>query len=80
MVNNNNDNSTNHVLATVLCQKGICCYKTCQTKMSKLVDTMTTVVSGRPASPPIHTRLSDTKYFDRNHSFFDTFYFLYFQV
>ena len=72
MVNNNNNNSTNHVFSnSFMSDEEFVVTRFVRQNMSKLVRTMTTVVSSCPASPPIHTRLSDTKYFDKNHSFFD---------
>ena len=66
MVNNNTNNSTNCVSGrSFVSDEDFVVTIFGRQNMSKLVHTMTTVVSGRPASPPIHTRLSDTKYFDR---------------
>ena len=71
MVNNNNNNSTNRVSgSSFMSDEEFVVIRLGGQNMSKPVHTMTTVVSGCTASPPIHSRLSGTKYFDRNHSFF----------
>ena len=71
MVNNNNNNSTNRVSgSSFMSDEEFVVIRLGGQNMSKPVHTMTTVVSGCTASPPIHSRLSGTKYFDRNHSCF----------
>ena len=71
MVNiHNNDSSSRVSGSSFLSDEEFVVIRLGRKNMSKPVHTMTTVVSGCTASPPIHSRLSGTKYFDRNHSFF----------
>ena len=71
MVNNNTNNNTNRVSgSSFLSDEEFVVIRLGGQNISKPVHTMTKVVSGCTASPPIHSRLSDIKYFDRNLSFF----------
>ena len=70
MVNNNNNNSTNRVSgSSFLSDEEFVVIRLGGQNMSKPVHTMTKVVSGCTASPPIHSRLSDTKYCDSTSEF-----------